>query len=290
MTTVSRLGRIIGLLALTAALAACSAVKLGYNNLGEVAFWWLDSYVDFGNEQAPQVREDLARLHLWHRTHELPRLAEMLHNMEALAPGDISAAQACVFVEQVRERLNATAEQAEPAVITLALGLAPEQLLHLERKYERNNSRFRKEWLLPSAAERADKRFKQFAERSQNIYGNLDASQRAVLRRELAQSVFDPNRILAERQRRQRDALETLRKLAGQPVSFDEARDLLRGYLARIQEPPDPDQLRHQRALIDDGCRAFAALHNSTSPAQREAAVRRLRAYQRDLRELAAQQ
>jgi hypothetical protein len=31
------------------------------------------------------------------------------------------------------------------------------------------------------------------------------------------------------------------------------------------------------------------ALHASTTAAQREAAVRRLRAYQRDLRELAAQ-
>jgi hypothetical protein len=32
MTTESRLGRIIGLLALAAVLAGCSAVKLGYNN------------------------------------------------------------------------------------------------------------------------------------------------------------------------------------------------------------------------------------------------------------------
>jgi hypothetical protein len=41
--------------------------------------------------------------------------------------------------------------------------------------------------------------------------------------------------------------------------------------------------------LIDEACVNAAALHNSTTAAQREAGVRRLRAYQRDLRELSAQ-
>jgi hypothetical protein len=288
MTTLSRLGRIIGLLAIAAALAACSAVRLGYNNLNEVAYWWLDSYIDFTDEQAAPAREDLARLHQWHRTHELPRLVEVLQGMEELAGGDISPAQACAVVEQVRERLVATARHAEPAATTLAMGLAPEQLSHLERKYQTNNAKYRREWLRPAKAESVEKRFRQFADRSETIYGRLDAPQRALLRRELEQSVFDPERILAERQRRQRDALETLRKLAGQSVAFDEAQGLLRGYLARVQEAPDPEQRRYQRALLDEGCRTFAELHNSTSAEQRQSAVRRLRAYQRDLRELAS--
>ena len=43
-------------------------------------------------------------------------------------------------------------------------------------------------------------------------------------------------------------------------------------------------------ALIQEGCRTFTAVHQVTTPAQREQAARRLRAYQRDLQELAAQQ
>jgi hypothetical protein len=289
MHIVSRLGRIIGLLALAAALTACSAVKLGYNNLGDLAYWWLDGYVEFSDEQALRVRGDLARLHLWHRTHELPRVAQILHSIEELATGDVSPAQACVVFTQVRERLNATAEHAEPAMITLAMSLGPEQLQHLERKYARNNAQYRKEWLRPPPAELTEKRFRQFLERSETIYGELDEPQRAVLRRQIEQSIFDAHRVLAERQRRQRDALQTLRKLTRQPMSFNEARSLLRGYLARAQEPPEPAARRYQQELIEEGCRSFAGLHNSTSPAQRQAAVRRLRAYQRDLGELAAQ-
>jgi hypothetical protein len=72
MLTLHRLARIIVLPALVAGLAACSAIKLGYNNLDEIAYWWLDSYVDFTDDQAPRAREDLARLHWWHRNEELP--------------------------------------------------------------------------------------------------------------------------------------------------------------------------------------------------------------------------
>jgi uncharacterized protein DUF6279 len=286
----SRLGRIIGLLALVAALAGCSAVKLGYNNLADVTYWWLDSYVDFDDEQATRVREDLARLHLWHRAQELPRLAQMLHKMEQLVPGDITPAQACQFVTQLRERFNATAAHAEPMAITLAIGLSAEQLRHLERKYARNNTEFRKEWVRPGPAEVAEKRFKLFLDRTESVYGGLDERQRTVLRRQLEQSTFDGQRVLAERVRRQQDALQILRRLTGEPLPFDDARGLLRGYLARVQEPPDPVQRRYQQGLIDEGCRVFAGLHNSTTAQQRQAAVRRLRAYQRDLRELATSQ
>ena len=290
MTTVARLRRIIGLLALAAALTACSAIKLGYNNLADLAYWWLDGYVEFSDEQALRVRDDLARLHLWHRSNELPRFAELLHGVEELAPGDVTSGQTCAVLTQVVERLNATAEQAGPAVINLATSLTPEQFQHLERKYARNNDKYRKEWVRPAPAEVAEKRFRLFLERSEAIYGSLDEPQRAVLRRQVEQSMFDGKRVLAERMRRQRDALQVLRKIAIEPVPFSEARSLLRGYFARVQELPDPAERRYQQALIDEGCRNFASLHNITTPAQRQSAVRRLRAYQRDLGELAAQQ
>ena len=285
---VSRLGRIIGLLALAALLSACSAIKLGYNNIDDVAYWWLDGYVDFGDEQSTRVREDLARLHRWHRAQELPQLVTLLQGIERIAPNDITAAQACAVVDQVNLRIDALAERAEPAVVTLAAGLGPDQLQHLERKYQKNNADYRKDWIRPTPAEQAEKRFQQFVERSEMIYGKLDEPQRAVLRRQAAQSIFDPARALAERQRRQADILQTLRKVASPSLPLAEARSLMRGLFDRSRQPPDPAARAYVQSLIDEGCRNLALLHNSTSAGQRDAAVRRLRAYQRELRELAA--
>jgi dihydrodipicolinate synthase/N-acetylneuraminate lyase len=90
MAIFTKLLRIIGLLALggvcAGALTACSAVKLGYGAAPELAFWRLDAYLDFDDAQAAQVRDDLATLHQWHRSNELPRYAALLEQAERLAP------------------------------------------------------------------------------------------------------------------------------------------------------------------------------------------------------------
>lgn len=286
MSTFSKLARIISLLGLAVVLAGCSTVKLGYNNLDDIAYWWLDGYIDFSDDQSARVREDLRRLHRWHRTEELPRIAVLLKRMEELAPGPVSAEQACGFVPLLRERFTAVADRAEPAVVTQAMALSPEQLTHLEKKYQRNDADFRKDWVRLDAAKLKEKRLKQYRERSEMVYGPLEDAQQAVLERIVETSRFDPERLLAERQRRQKDVLQTLRKVAGQPITIIEARMLVRGLFDRAQSPPDPANKAYMDSMLDESCRALSAIHNATNVTQRETATRRLRAWHRDVREL----
>jgi hypothetical protein len=203
-----------------------------------------------------------------------------------MAPGPISPQQACAVVDEVQVRMNAVATQAEPAVVALAGMLTPKQLRHLERKYRKNNEAYRKEWIDLPVAERKEKRYDQMLERVETIYGSLDEPQRAVLRQGIAQSMFDPQRILAERQRRQQDLLQVLRQVTTSAAATEAARNLLRGYLERVQHSPDSAYRAWQDALVQEGCRIFSAVHASTTAAQRQQAARRLHAYQRDLREL----
>ncbi|MCX7224461.1 MAG: hypothetical protein NT071_02345, partial [Burkholderiales bacterium] len=53
-----RVFRIIGLL-LALLLSGCSALRLGYSQAPELAYWWLDSYFDFTEAQTTRVRADL---------------------------------------------------------------------------------------------------------------------------------------------------------------------------------------------------------------------------------------
>lgn len=287
----TRLGGIILALALALALAGCSAVKLGYNTLPTLAYWWLDGYMDFSEEQAPAVRSALADLHAWHRQQELPRVQELLARMEQLAPGEITAQQACGIAAEGRERLLAIGEHAEAAAAGLAAQLTGRELRHLARKFRRNNERFEEDWVAIPLAERHDKRFQQMLKRMERIYGRLDAPQRAVLRERVEQSVYEPGRFLAESQRRQQDLLQVLQRLAAPGgVPEAEARALVRGWLERAEKSPDPAHRAYQEALLQENCAGFAAVHHSTTAAQREQAQRRLRAYQHDVRELMAQQ
>lgn len=282
-----RIGGIILVLALSLALAACSTVKLGYGSLPELVFWWLDGYADFDETQRRQVRSEIARLHAWHRQQELPKVAGILARMEQLVPGEITPQQACSLVGDIQARLNAVADQAEPAVTAIAVSLDAGQLRHMERKFRSKNDTFRKEAVDPPPAEQQENRFEPMLKRLEMIYGRLDEPQRAVLRQGIAQSAYDPARILADRQRRQQDLLQTLRRVTGPDANPEESRAQLRAWLQRAQQAPDPAYRTWQQGLVREGCRIFAAVHQSTTPAQREQAVRRLRGYQRDLRDLA---
>lgn len=286
----TRMGGIILALALCLVLSACSAIKLGYNSLPNLAYWWLDGYVDFSDEQSPIVRDEIAYLHAWHRQHELPRLQELLVRLEKLAPGEVSAQQACAVVAEVQARFRAVTDHAEPRVAALAAGLTGRELRHMARKFRRNNERFHREWLQLPLAEQHDKRFKQTLERLETIYGRLEDPQRAVLRRRIEQSAYDPSRSNAEWQRRQQDLLQVLRKVSQRGTPEAEARTLLRGWLERIEKAPDPGYRAYQQTLLQEGCTTFSLVHQSTDATQRDQAVRRLRAYQRDLRDLMSQQ
>ncbi|HET6828220.1 MAG TPA: DUF6279 family lipoprotein [Ramlibacter sp.] len=286
MTILPRTLRIIGALLAAAALVSCSAIKLGYSAVDDMAYLWLDGYLGFSDEQGARVRDDLQRLHTWHRTQELPRVADLLGRMEQLAPHTLTPVQVCAFVPELQARLMAIADQAEPAVVRTALSLTPRQLRHLQRKSGENNRKWREEWIdIPPGALK-EKRFKQVVDRLEMIYGTLDEAQRAVLRAGLERSVFDPQRTLVERQRRQSDLQQILQRLAGSQTPLPEARAALRGYLERSLRAPDPGYRAYQQAQQEESCQLIAAVHAAASPAQREQAARRLRAYQRDLREL----
>jgi len=280
--------RIIGVLLAAAALGACSAIKLAYNNLPTVSYWRLDAYLDFNGAQTPKVRDELEQLLAWHRQNELPRIASLLQEAQALAPGEVTPAQVCAMTDRIRERLLAVTERAEPAGTELALSLSESQLQQLERKYAKVNAEYRKGWLERTPAQVQEKRYDRALDRAEDFYGRLTDEQRDLLKQQAAQSVFDPRLTDAERRRRQQDALAVLRGFVAGKPSPAEARAALHDYIQRIAEPPPGPWRDQQQALLQEGCRNLAALHNATSASQREQAVRRLQAYQDDLRQLVA--
>ncbi|OAK67048.1 hypothetical protein A3K87_00155 [Variovorax paradoxus] len=282
------MARIIGVLLLAAALGACSAIRLAYNNLPTVSYWWLDGYLDFDSEQAPKVRDELAQLLDWHRQNELPRIASLLQEAQALAPGEVTPAQVCTMADRIRERLLAVTDHAETAGAQLALSLTAAQLQQLERKYAKNNATYRKEWLDRTPAQVQEKRYDQFLGRTEDFYGRLSTEQRELLRQQVAQSVFDPKLADAERRQRQQEALALLRGFVADKPTPAEARAALHAYIQRVAEPPPGRWRDQQQALLEEGCRNTAALHNGTTASQRAQAVRRLQAYQDDLRQLVA--
>ena len=275
-----------------ASISACSAVKLAYNNLPDIGYWWIDAYVDFSEPQTLQVRSELAQLHKWHRDTELVKLADLLQRIHRLAPMDTTPEQLCSLYDDIQARFDMVARQAEPAAAALALKLEPGQIKHMEARFEKGNAEWRRDRASGNGAERRDKRLKASIERAEQFYGTLDEQQRAVLGDAMNQSRFDPQRSYDERVRRQQDLLQTLRALrpanGGERPTIATTRTALRAYLDRSLHSPDPDTRAYFENATLDTCRAYARLHNSTTAQQRARAKGRLAAYERDARELAA--
>jgi hypothetical protein len=206
-----------------------------------------------------------------------------------MAASDVTADEICALVPEIRLRLAAVLERAEPAAVTLALALQPAQLTHLQRKYEKNNRDYRKDWIDLPAEERREKQVKQYVDRMEMVYGRLEDRQRELVAGQVERSVFNAETNLRERQRRQQDILQALRKLAGQPLALSEARTAIHQLVERGLRSPDARYRAYEDTLFRQGCTNLAAVHQSTTPQQRLSAVRRLRAYQRDLEELAAE-
>jgi hypothetical protein len=280
---------IIGLLWLAlAGLPGCSALRLGYNQAPELVYWWLDGYVDFDAAQAPRVRDALASWFEWHRRTQLPDYAALLARAQRDVLADTTPERACAWWAEVQRRADAAFDQALVQAADSAATLTPQQLEHIERRQAKSNDEFRDEHLTADAAERRDKAVKRVVERAETLYGRLDETQRERVARTLANSPFDPELWLSERIRRHQDALEVLRSVTANASSRPKTLAALQGWADRLRHSPRPDYRRYSEQLTQFNCTFSAALHNRTSPAQRQAAAERLKGWETDLRALAA--
>ena len=279
---------IIGLLWVAlAGLSGCSALRLGYNTAPDLAYWWIDGYADFDDTQAPQVRDALSSWFAWHRRTQLPDYAALLARAQVEVLADTTPERACAWWADVRRRTETAFEHAMPLAAGIAATLTPAQIRHIERRQAKSNEEFREEHLAADPKERREVALKRAIDRAETIYGRLDEVQRERVAAALAESPFDPALWLEERKRRQRDAIEVLRRIASDPAAADQAVPALRAWAQRIERSPDPGYRRYQEQLTRTNCAFTATLHNMTSAAQRQAAAAKLQGWEGDLRALA---
>lgn len=270
-------------------LSGCSALRLGYDQGPTLAWWWLDGYADFRSDQAPRAKEAIRQWFAWHRTAQLPGYAAWLAALRGRIGESVTAAQVCRWNDEVRQQLAPAIDRALVLGAPLAAALGEAELRHLEQRYAKGNDELKRDHLQPDRAERLAASVKRTVERAEGVYGRLDDTQLELIRAGVAASPFDPEAWLAERQRRQRDTLATLRRLTAEQADADRLLPALRALAERTERSDDPAYRAYQRRLTDYNCAFVARLHNATTPAQRQKAQEKLEGWEGDLRALAAQ-
>jgi hypothetical protein len=278
--------RIIGALLLAAALAACSTLRLTYNQGPNLLYWWADGYVDFDDAQRPKVRDAIERWFRWHRATQLPDDAALLERAQSLVTQPLNADQLCALWRDVQRRADVLLGHAVPAIADLARTLTPSQLEHVERRFDKANREFRRDFLQLDPDERRRAALKRARDRAELVYGTLEPAQRDLLASAIAASPFEPERMNAERLARQRDIVQTLRAVASGPSSAAQAEAMISALGARLLHTPRAEYRAYQQRLIEYNCGLVAELHETTTAAQREHARTKLKGWEDDVRSL----
>jgi len=274
--------------ALVAVLGGCSALRIGYGTAPDLAYWWLDRYVDFNDSQTPRVREAIRQWFNWNRRTQLPDYAGLLARAQVEVLADTTPARVCEWQADALKRAHAAFDRIAPAAAEVMLTITPEQIKYLDQRYAKFNDEFRDDFLQPDPRKRADEAFKRTVDRAETLYGRLEDPQRARIAEGLARSPFDAEVWFAERRQRQLDMLQLLRKLAAEKPTREQALAALNGYVDRLEHSPREAYRRYNERLNEFNCAFGAGLQNVTTAAQRRTAADRLKGWEGDLRAIAA--
>lgn len=269
-------------------LSACSAVRLGYATGPELSYRWLDGYLDFDDTQEARVRDAIRQWFAWHRRTQLPDYAALLVQARGEVQADTTPARVCEWQAQMVQEAHVAFDRIAPTVVDTLLTLTPNQAQHLEKKYASVNEAYRDEYLQPDPRERAKRSFDRVAERAELLYGDLDDKQRALITDALTRSPFDPVVWLAERQARQQEVLAMVRRFGNGGAPREQAQAAVAAYVSHLEHSPREAYERYSQRLAEFNCGFGAALHNSTSAAQRRHAADRLAGWEGDARALSS--
>ncbi len=286
--TSRRLASIAALLIIALTASACGLIKVGYRNGDRVGLFMIDRYLDLSDEQEQFVKPRLHRLLVWHRRTQLPDYVAFASELQRKATQPIDAGEIAAFNEQGRRRVLTMVAEALPDMADLALQLTPANLKALQDRFADDDAKWRKENMDGDVDAQKEARYERTLERTEEWYGSFDRQQRATIRQLSDARPFDNTILLAERRRRQRELVDLLTRVVRDHPSREVVIGLLRDYGDGFERSPDPDK----RAWLDAYRRSTdemnAAIHNLSTPQQRQRAAATLQTWIDDFNSLSA--
>jgi hypothetical protein len=282
--------RTVSLFLICCLLAGCGALRIGYANGDNLTYWWLDRYVDFNADQKPWVKSRIRQLLAWHRATQLLDYAQLLTEARRQLAGDVTPAQVQTGYEAVKQRTRRAIEHALPDLADLALSLQPQQIAHIEKKFEDNNDKYRKDYLSGNLEQRQEFRFKKAMKQAEYWFGDFSREQEARIRMMSDARPLNNELGLAQRVQRQQALIQVLKKIQAERPARDAAIGMLREQVAHLFDGgPDQENKVFFAASGDATAQLVAAIWNLATPSQKAHAANQAEKLIEDCNTLAAQ-
>ncbi len=271
-------------LALTVAMVCgCSAMRLGYRQADVILAWRADDYFDLDAEQKQDLRRRLDRLLYWHRYEELPEYAAFLSTAIDKAQGGLKHDDIVWFVEGVKTRYRVIVEQGVNDAADMLATIKSEQLVALQRQFDRDNRRFERQHKLHgSIDERRRARFESMISQIEDWTGSLSHEQEQRLR-PLSDAIPPVNHLRnQDRIRRQKEFMQ----LVALRANKEAFRPKLRAWLLDWESGRSPEYEKTLGEAYEKRIQFYIAVEHILTPQQRETALHRMHDLVNDMKAL----
>jgi Family of unknown function (DUF6279) len=281
--------RMLLLIALMALAAGCSTVRFSYHHGDTLLYWWLNSYVDFDNEQSNWVKREIDGFFRWHQSTQLRDYAAMLSKWQRQLAGNPSQADLLADYREIKSKAEAMAFRAAPQMADLAHSITPGQIANIERKFSKNNEDYRKKFVSADLERQHKLRYEKSMDQLQLWFGPFSHDQKAILRKasDARPLVYDV--LQQERKLRQQKVLALLRRVQQEKLNKEQTTAavtaMLREFFDRDQSP---ERKQFFDAYSDDTTKFVLTAIRLATPEQKAHAQERMQGWINDFNALAA--
>ncbi len=281
--------RVLCMVLVMAAVAACSSVRFAYNQGDTLLYWWVDAYVDLDSEQGGMVKQDIDQLINWHRKTQLRDYGALLSQAQGKLNGNVTHADLRGMYRDIKARTEVLAYKALPELTDLALSVKPDQIANIEEKFRKNNETYRKKFITVDNDKKQKVRYKKSMEQLNLWFGDFSSEQEAVLRKASDARPLDNQAWLDERIIRQKKIVSVLREIQQKKLGKEATSALLNKLLKEIFGRFDsPERKPFFDAYIDGTINLMLTAIKISTPAQKAHAQKRMQGWMEDFKVLAA--
>jgi hypothetical protein len=270
--------------------AGCSAIRLTYNHGDTLLYWWLNAYLDLDSDQSDWVKKDIDNLFQWHRTTQLRDYAGLLAKMQRqLADGNVTQDELLSDYRDIKARTELLAFKALPQLADLAMSIKPDQIEQMEKKFAKNNDKFRHDFMSGSVEDQKNARYKKAMEQLNLWFGSFSRDQEAQLRKASDARPLDNDVWMQERVIRQKKIIALLQRIHQQKLNKEQTmsaiHDLLRDFFDRMDAP---DRKAFFDAYVDSTSKFILSAIRISTPEQKAHAQQRMQGWITDLNALSS--
>ena len=275
---------VIGCLVLL--ITACSTVRFAYNQGDTLVRWWIDDHIGLTAEQEVLTRELLEQQFWWHRTEQLADVSKTLEQLRGQLKRPLSTDEVRQFSDDLKKFIYAIAKKTTPDAAKIFVTLQSNQIEAMQKRMQRGNEKFAKEWLPPGLEKQNKVRADKVIDRVEWLFGSINKEQAEKIRQHINNHPLDMNMVYQERLRRQSDLIKIVKSIQQNKLNQQQAEELLTVYLKNFEYGTTKEQQAFGKRRSAIGVQLSSFITQIMNDEQRKYASSRVETWALDVQEL----